>query len=220
SGDSPIESNTARCMSDRWLRIEPPPTSYQLHTKSYPSASALPGASANLSAHSGSGEVNGWCTDVQPAPSAVGSNIGASTTHRNDHADSSISPHRRPISRRAAPSSSRDACAGPAAKNTQSPAAAPTAAASPERSASDRFFATGPPISPEASNVAYASPRAPRDRAHSCHRSNSRRDCPAPPGMTTAPTYGAWNTRNPVPEKYPVRSVSSVPNRRSGLSDP
>lgn len=38
--------------------------------------------------------------------------------------------------------------------------------------------------------------------------------------MTTAPTYGAWNTRNDVPEKYSVMSVSSVPNRRSGLSEP
>src|SRR6266849_4072842 len=97
---------------------------------SYASASAPPGSAANLSAHSGSGEVNGWCTDVQP-PSAVSSNIGASTTHRNDQADSSISPHRWPISSRAAPSSSLDAEAGPAAKNTASPGAAPTAAASP-----------------------------------------------------------------------------------------
>ena len=38
--------------------------------------------------------------------------------------------------------------------------------------------------------------------------------------MTTAPTYGAWNTRNSVPAKYSVRPVSSQPKRRSGLSEP
>ena len=41
-----------------------------------------------------------------------------------------------------------------------------------------------------------------------------------PPGITTAPTYGAWNTRNGVPEKYSVSSTSSTSKRRSGLSDP
>jgi hypothetical protein len=113
---------------------------------SYASASAPPGSAVNLSAHSGSGAVNGWCTDVQP-PSPFSSNIGASTTHRNDQADSSIRPQRWPISSRAAPSSSRAADAGPAAKNTQSPGLAPVAAARPDRSASDRFLATGPLIS-------------------------------------------------------------------------
>src|ERR1700683_2538348 len=127
--------------------MDPPPISYPLHTMSYAPASAPPGSETNLSAHSGSGAVNGWCTEVQP-PDASSSNIGASTTHRNDQAEESIRPHRRPISSRAAPSSSRDADAGPAAKNTQSPVTAPVAAASPERSASDRFLATGPPISP------------------------------------------------------------------------
>src|SRR5580693_8746305 len=199
--------------------MDPPPISYPLHTMSYASASAPPGSETNLSAHSGSGAVNGWCTEVQP-PSPSSSNIGASTTHRNDQAVGSIRPHRRPISSRAAPSSSRAARGGPAAKNTASPGAAPTASASPDRSASDRFFATGPEISPAGPIWAYASPRAPRDRAHSCHPSNSRRDCAAPPGMTTAPTYGDWNTRNPVAAKYSVRSVSSQPNRRSGLSEP
>src|SRR6185312_8266304 len=52
---------------------------------SYASASAPPGSAANLSAHSGSGAVNGWCTEVQP-PSPFSSNIGASTTHTNDQA--------------------------------------------------------------------------------------------------------------------------------------
>ncbi len=38
--------------------------------------------------------------------------------------------------------------------------------------------------------------------------------------MTTAPTYGAWNTRKVVSAKYSVSSTSSMPNRRSGLSEP
>ena len=38
--------------------------------------------------------------------------------------------------------------------------------------------------------------------------------------MTTAPTYGAWNTRNGVSAKYSVSSTSSMPKRRSGLSEP
>ena len=42
----------------------------------------------------------------------------------------------------------------------------------------------------------------------------------APPGITTAPTYSAWNTRNGVSAKYPVNSTISCPNRRSGLSVP
>src|SRR5271154_3943103 len=127
--------------------MDPPPISYPLHTMSYASASAPPGSVTNLPAHSGSGAVNGWCTGVQP-PDSVSSNIGASTTHRNDHADSSIRPHRRPISSRAAPSSSLDGWGAPAAKNPASPGAAPPASASPDRSSSDRFFATGPKISP------------------------------------------------------------------------
>ena len=57
------------------------------------------------------GEVNGWCTAVQPSSlplsSLIRSNIGASTTQTNDQALSSISPHRRAISPRAAPSSAR-----------------------------------------------------------------------------------------------------------------
>ena len=38
--------------------------------------------------------------------------------------------------------------------------------------------------------------------------------------MTTAPTYGAWNTRNGVSGKNSVHSTSSRPIRRSGLSLP
>src|SRR5450756_2105523 len=34
-----------------------------------------------------------------------------------------------------------------------------------------------------------------------------QRGCEAPPGMTTAPTYGAWNTRNGVVAKYSVSST-------------
>ncbi len=74
--------------------------------------------------------------------------MGASTTHRNDHCDSSMRAQRRPISRRAAPSRSREADLAPAAKKIASPGFAPTFSASPDSSASDRFLATGPPSVP------------------------------------------------------------------------
>ncbi len=148
-----------------------------------------------MSIQSGLGEVNAWCTAVhEPLPTAtsssspVGLNSGASTTHTNDQADSSINPTRRPISRRVAPSRARASDALPAAKNTQSPGAAPTASTRPARSASDRFLATGPPSSPSSPTVTYARPFAPRCLAHSCHASKVRRGCEPPPGMTTAPT--------------------------------
>ena len=115
----------------------------------------MPGSVSKVSMHSGFGEVKAWCTAVQaPLPTATspaavassaGSNSGASTTQRKHQADSSIRPPRRPISSRAAPSSAREDLAGPAAKKTQSPGLAPTCAASPARSASVRFLATGPP---------------------------------------------------------------------------
>src|SRR3712207_8841406 len=43
------------------------------------------------------------------------------------------------------------------------------------RSLSEMFLATGPPSSPSRPIVTYASPRAPRWRAHSCQASNCRR---------------------------------------------
>ena len=99
-----------------------------------------------------------WWTAVHaPEPTAtsplsraspVGSNSGASTIHVNAHALSSISSRRAASSPRSAPSSARERLTGPAAKKMQSPAAAPVWAARPARSASDRFFATGPRSSP------------------------------------------------------------------------
>ena len=100
-------------------------------TMSYASASAPPGSAANLSAHSGSGAVNGWCTEVQP-PSPSSSNMGASTTHRNDQADcvdQAAAAGRSPAGPRRAARGRPGA--GPAAKNTQSPGPAPVAAARP-----------------------------------------------------------------------------------------
>lgn len=131
-----------------------------------------------------------------------------------DEADPTADP------RRAAPSRARASLGFPAAKKMQSPGSAPVAAARPARSSSEMFFATGPPSVPSSARVTYARPRAPRCFAHSCHASKVRRGCDPPPGITTAPTYGAWNTRNGVEAKYAVRSVSSSPKRRSGLSVP
>ena len=45
-----------------------------------------PGASSKRSTHSAFGEVNGWCTAVQPPVVSVCSNIGASTTQQNAQA--------------------------------------------------------------------------------------------------------------------------------------
>ena len=133
---------------------------------------------------------------------AGGSNSGASTTHTNAHADSSISPQRRPISSRAAPSSARD---GVGVAGGEEDAVARLrrrrARPGPSRSASERFLATGPPSSPSSPTSTYARPAAPRCLAHSCQASSVLARLDAPPGMTTAPTYGAWNTRNGVSAK-------------------
>src|SRR5699024_4718338 len=51
-------------------------------------------------------------------------------------------------------------------------------------------------------------------------RAGGRRGGWDPPARTTAPTYGAWNTRNGVSRKYSVISTSSRSKRRSGLSEP
>ena len=79
----------------------------------------------------------------------------------------------------------------PAAKKIASPFLAPTFAAIPALSVSERFLATGPDNVPSAPTKMYASPLAPRALAQSCQASNSRRGESAPPGITTAPTYSA-----------------------------
>ncbi|MPM67719.1 hypothetical protein SDC9_114643 [bioreactor metagenome] len=198
SSPMPITAKTRSWMSRRWIRIEPPPISLPLQTQSYAYASADPGSVSKVSIDSGLGEVKAWCTAVQaPSPTATspaataslaGSNSGASTTHRKLQASSSIIPVRRPISSRAAPSSSWEDLRPPAAKKIASPGRAPVAAASPSRSASVMFLATGPASVPSAATVTYARPLAPRCLAHSCQASNWRRGWEAPPGITTAPT--------------------------------
>ncbi len=85
--------------------------------------------------------------------SRTGSNIGKSVTHRNSQRVSSISPRRRPISRRVAPSSASASARVPAAKKAQSPTSAPTASRNPSRSDSDRFLPTGPPREPSSRKV-------------------------------------------------------------------
>ena len=65
----------------------------------------------------------------------------------------SMSSSRLAISLRAAPSSSCEERRAPAAKKTQSPGCAPTAATSPSRSASEMFLATGPPSVPSSAMV-------------------------------------------------------------------
>ena len=154
---------------------------------SYAYAKALAGSDANVFANSGFGPVNGWCTAVHP-PFSVGSNIGASTTHRNSHAPSAIKLQRLPISRRTAPRSERDDERSPAAKKIASPGFAPAAATIPAVSFSEIFFETGPPRVPSSFTRMYARPFAPRAFAQSCQASSSRRGDDAPPGITTLPT--------------------------------
>ena len=69
-----------------------------------------------------------------------------------------MSPSRRPISRRVAPSRLRAADGVPAAKKMQSPGCAPTCSTSPARSASERFLATGPPSSPSSADQDVGEP--------------------------------------------------------------
>ena len=128
--------------------------------------------------------------------------------------------HRLPISSRAAPNNCCDAARSPAAKKIASPTFAPTAATIPACSASEIFLETGPPSVPSALTKMYAMPFAPRALAQSCQASSSRLGESAPPGMMTAPTYGAWKTLNGVSLKKSVTSMSSYPKRKSGLSDP
>src|SRR6202040_2874348 len=116
----------------------------------YASASTLPGSSSIVSIEPCLGAVNAWCTAVHaPEPTATspcaaasspGSNSGGSTTQTNAHSSGSIMLRRCAISMRAAPSSALDDFGGPAEKNTQSPGAAPTCAANPSPSASERVL--------------------------------------------------------------------------------
>ena len=147
-----------------------------------------------------------WCTAVQaPAPTATsplsvalddGSNSGASTIQTNAHADSSMSPQRRPISRRAAPSSARDggALAGGeehAVARRRADALGQARALGLAEVLGDRAAELA--VLPhedvgQAAGTALLGPLLPGVEL--------LRGCDAPPGMTTAPTYGAWNTRN------------------------
>ena len=104
-------------------------------------------------ANSGLGAVKAWCTAVRaPDPGDVsggGGIVGGLEQRRIDdqvkaHAFGSIRSRRLAISPRAAPRRARELRAEPAEKNMQSPGLAPTWAASPSRSASDGFLATGP----------------------------------------------------------------------------
>ena len=176
--------------------------------------------------------MNGWCTEVQP-PSPSSSNIGASTTHRNDHADSSMRPQRgrSPAGpRRAAPG----AGVGAGGEEHASPAPAPSPRPGPDRSASERCLATGPgdlaPSSPisdvgQPAGAAGAGPLLPGVEL-------ARAAATAPPGITTAPTYGrlehpevasrrSSSVRSVELDAEPqVGLVRAVPRHRVGVGHP
>ena len=100
------------------------------------------------------GERDGAPRSSRAAPSSSAPRTSARRRSRGTtRPRSSIRPSRRPISSRAAPRSARASDVRPAAKKTQSPGSAPTAAASPARSSSLRFLATGPPSVPSSSTV-------------------------------------------------------------------
>ena len=185
---------------------------------------APPGSVSNLSAHSGSGEVNGWCTAVQP-PSPSSSNIGASTTQVNAQADRVDQPApRADLQPGRAEQRAGRAVGVQRAKKTQSPGPAPVAAAEP--GPLGRPKGAWPPARRRTPSRRRRSARRPGPGhrvsfAQSCQPSSSLRDWAAPPGMTTAPTCSAWKTRKSVcPRSSRVRSASSHPKRRSGLSEP
>ena len=130
-------------------------------------------------------------------------------------------PPRRPISRRAAPSRARlrldraggeeDAVAGLRADVRGEAGPLVVAEVLGHRAAELAVLADVHVGQARARRAAWPTP---------ARRRTGARGWSAPPGITTAPTYGAWKTRNGVSAKYAVQSTSSCPIRRSGLSEP
>ena len=158
--------------------------------------------------------MNAWCTAVQaPLPTATspaavassaGSNSGASTTHTKHQArlvdQAARAGRSRAGRRRAAPALDFDRAGGEEdavarLRRRRGRRGRPA----PRRRGSWRPVrrARRPPA--PARRPARGRPRC---LAHSCQASSCLRGCEAPPGMTTAPTYGAWKTRNGVSAKY------------------
>ena len=226
---SPIIAKTRCCTARSWIRIDPPPISLPLQTQVVRVGQGVPGSASNRSIHSGFGDVNAWCTAVHaPVPTATSPPAvarGAGLEQRRvDH------PHERPRGLVDQPATAPDL---QPSSSEQRPGARDLAGAEEHAVAGVRADVVGQARRARrrtgSSRPARRARRprrpartpgrcAPRCLAHSCQASRTLRGCDAPPGMTTAPTYGAWNTRNAVSAKNSVHSTSSSPNRRSGLS--
>ena len=113
-----------------------------------------------------------------------------------------------------------------ATNNNRSPSVAPIAATKALFSASLRNFATGESIAPSAPIFIHTSPFAPIFFARSVRPSNLFRPNAAASGYVFASTQmplmqaAPANALNSVPAKRGVNSMSSIANRRSGLSIP
>ena len=168
------------------------------------------GSSSNRSTHSGFGDVKAWCTAVHARPRPRRrrwrSELARTGVLRRSRRTTRPTRRSAPTAARP-PGARRRAVPGttpplPAPKNTQSPGLAPTWSARDHALGLGQVLGDRPASSPSSPTRTYASPRAPRCFAHSCHASRTLRGCDAPPGMTTAPTYGGL--------EHPERGVREV----------
>jgi hypothetical protein len=100
-----------------------------------------------------------------------------------------------------------------------------SAARSDSFSPSEKNLTMGDFHVPSSCTRMYASPASPASFARTVHSSTTRIGTPASPlaliALTTFPFSTApAKTLNALPRKMPLRSVISMPNRRSGLSLP
>ena len=123
SGSMPSSEKIRCCMSGRWIRTLPEPSSQPFSTRSYDCERTDSGSDSSRSMSSGCGVVNGWCAGIGRPSSSSPSNSGKSTTHRNSQPPSETGG--RPRSSRSWPSTSRAIARSPATISTRSPATAP-----------------------------------------------------------------------------------------------
>lgn len=113
-----------------------------------------------------------------------------------------------------------------ATSSSKSPALAPSADTSADFSESERNFATGESSAPASPTFIHTRPLAPSCLARSVSWSSLLRPIAAASGYVAASTRrplmhpAEANALNPVPANTAVSSTSSIPKRRSGLSDP
>jgi hypothetical protein len=174
SADRPITREDGLLHRGLVDTIDPPPSRsrYTMRTRQRPAGSAVFGPLRQRRGEPG---------DPDAPPAGLSSNIGASPPTGTRQAESSIRSHRHRLQ------PGRAATRGRLTRVLRSTAvarAALVATARPDRSASDRFFATGPVI--RAGDQRVGEPAGAAGRPSCQHEA---RDREAPPGITTAPTY-------------------------------